>query len=145
MMTLIPAERHLRTGMSTPFLGGSLRETRPTKFKFHMGNQPGKRSFLWNTSLHALQPLVSNIMSLSKSCTESSILSSLEEDAKVVLNTLGLLHGRIHISDKKVELDVGGEVDLVKLVGGSGVSVDGVLITVLSNTTGGPASLVVNV
>ena len=76
---------------------------------------------------------------------ENSVRSSLEEDAKVVLNTLGLLHGRIHISDKKVELDVGGEVDLVKLVGGGGVSVDGVLITVLSNTTGGPASLVVNV
>lgn len=76
---------------------------------------------------------------------EDSIGGTLEVDAEVVFDVGGLLVGGVHVSDEQVELDVGREVDLVELVLGRGVSVDGVGVTVVLNTFSGPAGCTVDV
>lgn len=70
---------------------------------------------------------------------EDSIGGTLEVDAQVIFDTGGVLLGGVHVSDEEVELDVGREIDLEFLLLGGGVGVDGVRVTVLFDTFGGPA------
>lgn len=76
---------------------------------------------------------------------EHSIGGTLKVDAEVVFDAGGVLLGGVHVSDEEVELDVGGEVDLEELLLGGGVAVDGVVVTVLFNTFGGPAGSLVDI